>query len=203
MRARTNIRPRREANAWLRHVGNRGISILGVGLIGAVYAATTHGAVLRAGDNVAEILDLQITQLDPVGTFLRAAPVDDPVNSPLIVDLGALGFGDGDLISLQTSGTWRAGDPSAFDEINQRTAAVFSSNNVLLGQGDLNRIPGALRDPTDGTRDNVSEPNFNGLPSDIAEDFRAIDAIARTPTEATPPKTPGFSSLETPVLKEI
>ena len=63
MRARTNIRPRREANAWLRHVGNRGISILGVGLIGAVYAATTHGAVLRAGDNVAEILDLQITQL--------------------------------------------------------------------------------------------------------------------------------------------
>jgi len=164
-------------------ITKRAAHSLGGALLGAAFITSADAAVVRDGDTVNEEADKLVTDLDPTGTFLRAPDFDNPSDAAR-VNLSDLGFSPGELLSIRIAGDFKFGDE--LPEGNT-TAAVFSTSAELLGPIEaLERVPGAVRAPTDGTRNVFTPNNAENLPTDIPEDFRPDEGgIARVPTGAS------------------
>lgn len=103
-------------------------------------------------------------QLDPRATFLRTE--NDPVPTPLALNLTTLGVAPGSWLEVGTSGAyqWRGGVADDYRYL----VGVFSSSNQLLASSVQQRVPGAIAaGPTYGS----GFTYYGNLPTDIVEDF--------------------------------
>lgn len=102
---------------------------------------------------------------DPKATYLRTSE-NTVTPGALVLRLSDLGFAPGDRLRFEVLGdidNGPGGDTFTF------SLGLFSSSNTLLGQTVLNRVPGALA--SDGPAVVTSPTFFNGLATDIAQDF--------------------------------
>jgi len=159
---------------------------LAAGIVAAATVTTVSADIVKSGDNATESPLLGPISLDPKSTYLRTQ--NDPgATDALVIDLAALGVAPGDALHLTTFGDYLAGPPAdGFTDTAIRTGGVFSSSADLLDASNLNRIPDAIRDSSDGSTDRFTQPTaFDGLQTDIAEDFRPDDMVARVPAGST------------------
>ena len=104
-----------------------------------------------------------IISLDPAATYLRTNQDDSRVAVP--IDLRAIGLLPGDLITLESLGSWL---PHPTLQPMSGLLGVFSASNVLLASPNVNRV----RDAVDAGLDFETISTFiGGFPTDIPEDF--------------------------------
>lgn len=118
--------------------------------------------------------------INPKATFLRTNN-DLSAVPAAAVPISALGVGVGQWLSIATAGAFS----NSGSADNQRNLiAVFSSNNVLLADGVVNRVPGAIGA---GPAFQTANTNFGNLPTNIAEDFIATNAKSNGTLVKVPP----------------
>jgi phosphotransferase system HPr-like phosphotransfer protein len=169
-------------NLWFRAVRHFAVAY------GAVALAIASASYLTLAQAKAEFARLGLGEepLNPRGTFLHAtaslAPwfhdgtVDygqDNPEPPTIVDLASLGIAPGDTLEISISGKIAYFTGQTPQEPFS-VLGLFSSSQVLLGQAELNRVPGAI---ATGVAPHVTMNTlFGDEPTDIAEDFQIAPA---------------------------
>ncbi len=135
--------------------------------------------------------------LDPRASYLHADFFDTPA-SPLVIDLGALQVGAGDILSLEQLGDMQLGRgnstvPPFFTDDVRSTIGVFSAGAEVLSAASRNRVPGAI----DAGVDHVTTTTAGvGVatpfqPTDIPQDFaialhdRSQPVVVQVPPGAT------------------
>ncbi|MEM1117890.1 MAG: hypothetical protein AAF845_11545 [Bacteroidota bacterium] len=119
-------------------------------------------------------------QVRPTGTYLRVN--DDDPDAPTLIRLADVGVAPGDRLALERFGEYQYrfnNDPA---DVRREMAAVFSSSNDLLGEGEDERVVNAL----DAGDDYATPPTRGGgVATDIAEDFQISDStVVVVPTGA-------------------
>ncbi|QNN22862.1 hypothetical protein HED60_11490 [Planctomycetales bacterium ZRK34] len=123
-------------------------------------------------DDASQLIQLvrTVISLNPRQTYLHS--VGEQSESPMPVDLAALGIDPGMTITLMQLGDYQ-GQKQNEDRI-QTLAAVFSASDVLLGRDHLCRVRDALAcESGEVQTPPAAAVNAQGLhePTDIAEDF--------------------------------
>lgn len=117
--------------------------------------------------------------VSPKACYLHVS-ANDAAESPLIVSLASIGVAAGDWLRIRTLGDIDNG-PSA-DTINS-SIGVFSADATILGEGLLQRVPGAIS----AGLVFVSAPTLSGgEPTDFPEDFRITSALQAQVVVAVP-----------------
>jgi hypothetical protein len=110
-----------------------------------------------------------LVPLNPASTYLRISPLDNttgPVFDSVPFSLEGAGIQPGDVLHFDAVGgySFAVGQP----DTARNSIAVFSSSDVLLSRDQQFRVPGAI---AAGTPFVTPATFFDGLPTDISEDF--------------------------------
>ena len=140
---------------------------------------TLIGAVAACADPIS----LGSFAVSPEGTFLMQDPNDTCSQSfaaagcnmtPTFISLSALGIWAGDTIAIADLGelcVYRGAGCLMYAASATYLGAVFDSNNVLLGPGNLNRLPGAIASGLPNIESTALNEYYTGLSTTISQDF--------------------------------
>jgi hypothetical protein len=108
-----------------------------------------------------------IVPVDPQATYLRAYLDPNALNA-VVVDLGLLGFGSGDLISLTRLGAFDCSFGNCGD-LSLGLGGVFSSSTLLASSDQQYRVMGAI--DAGPELNSLTTTLFGDVPLDIPQDF--------------------------------